>query len=945
MSPPPSTPSDDGGDHMKDAGPGLPPGASLATFPALRLDSGAVLRDVRCAYSTYGELNAAGDNVVVVGHSLTSNSCVHEWWGEMLGAGPAFALDTDRDFIVCANYLGSPYGTSSPCTPDPAKRGRDDDHHDDHHASSSSPSSSSSSFSAWYGADFPTPCTIRDNVRLQKMLLDHLGAKKIRCAIGGSMGAMLALEWGATHPDLVESLVLIAGCGKHTDWAIGIGEAERFAIAADAKFLGGAYDPRDPPLGGLAAARMTAMLTYRAPRSVDDRHRRAREASPPPDAHADAELKVVRRATPGAAGALPHFEVESYLRYQGRKFTKRFDANCYAQLTHTLDSHDVAEDKGGDYEATMRAIAQPTMVVGITSDLLYPIHLQEEMARLMPRAEMRAIDSVHGHDAFLIEIRALNRDVAAFRAKVRTDEENSNDASSASLDSRLDWFEDDPAVPPAPSYGVADAPFRASVLAALAGDRSRCLSPAFGDDVSAYQRDMGHHAPSSPPDVVALPVSTAETARVVRLCWSRRVPLTTRGAGTGLEGGCVPYSGGVVLDTSRLKHLAWDDGEQVATCGAGVLKNELNAFLKPKNRVFGPDPSSNPSVGGMASTGGSGMSTLRYGTSKENVRAMTVVTPSGRVIRTRRAVRKSSTGYELNALYLGAEGTLGVITEVTVRTFPIPKVRCGAVVSFETVADAARTVVRATEANLETMLRCELMNDEGIRCTNAVFGTRLAERPTLFLEFSSDDRRRCVREWREVRAMAIARGADRRSIRFAASGETLDALWDARRGCYLGAMKYCGIVDGTGRKQKVYVGDVCVPRGKLAECAAKTEEDFKRAGFPCVMCAHISDGNFHCLIPYDREDEERLEKLNDSVIRRAIAMGGAASGEHGVGVGKMRHVQWEHGPFHVDAQRRVKRALDPRMIMNPGKVISIEPTEEERSARHRSMGGASASKL
>ena len=407
----------------------------------------------------------------------------------------------------------------------------------------------------------------------------------------------------------------------------------------------------------------------------------------------------------------------------------------------------------------------------------------------------------------------------------------------------------------------------------------------------------------------------------------------------------MPYSGGVVLDTSRLKHLAWDDGEQVATCGAGVLKNELNAFLKPKNRVFGPDPSSNPSVGGMASTGGSGMSTLRYGTSKENVRAMTVVTPSGRVIRTRRAVRKSSTGYELNALYLGAEGTLGVITEVTVRTFPIPKVRCGAVVSFETVADAARTVVRATEANLETMLRCELMNDEGIRCTNAVFGTRLAERPTLFLEFSSDDRRRCVREWREVRAMAIARGADRRSIRFAASGETLDALWDARRGCYLGAMKYCGIVDGTGRKQKVYVGDVCVPRGKLAECAAKTEEDFKRAGFPCVMCAHISDGNFHCLIPYDREDEERLEKLNDSVIRRAIAMGGAASGEHGVGVGKMRHVQWEHGPFHVDAQRRVKRALDPRMIMNPGKVISIEPTEEERSARHRSMGGASASKL
>jgi D-lactate dehydrogenase (cytochrome) len=336
---------------------------------------------------------------------------------------------------------------------------------------------------------------------------------------------------------------------------------------------------------------------------------------------------------------------------------------------------------------------------------------------------------------------------------------------------------------------------------------------------------MGHHGRALP-DLVVLPVTTEETAAVVRLCYTRRVPLVTRGAGTGLEGGCIAYSGGVVLDTSLMRTKRMVAGEHLAVVGAGVLKNELNEFLRPHGMLFGPDPSSNPTIGGMASTGGSGMSTLKYGTSKENIRSMVVVTPSGRVIRTRKAVRKSSTGYELNALYLGAEGTLGVITELTVRLFPRPAVRCGAVVVFSDVAAAAETVVAAVASNLGTLLRCELMNDEGIRCTNAVFNTALQPSPTLFLEFVGNSQEAAEGDWRAMLAMATARGAS--SHKFAASGAELDELWDARRGCYLGAMKYRGIQAGEPtRRERVYVGDVCVPVSKLAQCVSQTEAAFK----------------------------------------------------------------------------------------------------------------------
>ena len=398
---------------------------------------------------------------MIVGHSLTSNSNVAEWWRELMGEGDACALDVASEFVVCVNYLASPYGSSSPVTPDPGKQNGEP-----------------------YAADFPTPVTVRDNVRLQRLLLDRLGVKHLRMAIGGSMGSMLALEWAATYPDFVTELVLIAGCGRHTDWAIGIGEAQRFSIMADAKFKGGQYDPADPPLAGLATSRMMAMLSYRAPRSVDERFARgvmetagesavdretertavdtttnedasdvdgrrvAEDADAPratttnervegrlggtlvasprprscamrkPSSHGD--IGLAAHANESASETLPYFAVESYLQYQGKKFIQRFDANCYVQLTYTLDSHDVARGRGA-YEDVLRRLTHRALVVGITSDVLYPFSLQSELADLMPNAEMYAIDSPHGHDAFLIEIKELNEAVARFRRGERAD--------------------------------------------------------------------------------------------------------------------------------------------------------------------------------------------------------------------------------------------------------------------------------------------------------------------------------------------------------------------------------------------------------------------------------------------------------------------------------------------------------------------------------------------
>ena len=323
------------------------------TLPQLELESGDVLTQVPIAYDSWGELNAERDNVVVVCHALTGNTRADVWWGPLIG--PEGAFDPERYFVICMNVLGSPYGSASPLTARPGN-------------------------GAPYGVDFPQ-VTIRDTVQAHKAVLDRLGVRGVVTAIGGSMGGMQALEW-AYFGAFVRSIIPVAVGGRHSAWCIGFSEAQRQAIFADAAWNGGRYT--EQPAAGLAAARMMAMISYRSRESFEDRFGRQQN---------DGQSDV--------------YAVESYLRYQGEKLVNRFDANCYIHLTRQMDTHDVARGRGG-YEAALRSIEQPALVIGIDSDVLYPLEEQEELARLIPNAELEVVASAHGHDAFLIEFEQMN---------------------------------------------------------------------------------------------------------------------------------------------------------------------------------------------------------------------------------------------------------------------------------------------------------------------------------------------------------------------------------------------------------------------------------------------------------------------------------------------------------------------------------------------------------
>ncbi len=327
------------------------------TAPEFQFESGAVIQQAPVQYRTWGTLNEAGDNAIIVCHALTGDPHIDDWWGGLLGPGKA--LDTSRYFVVAANVLGSPYGSASPLT-------------------------TNTETDQPYGADFPA-ATIRDTVAIHKLLLEHLGVQQLAMAIGGSMGGMQVLEWGF-YGDFVRALVPIAVGGRHTAWCIAWGEAQRQAIFADPKWNNGRYTVGNEPAAGLAAARMMAMISYRSMPSFKQR--------------------FARDHMTNSAGE-DVLSVNSYLHYQGDKLVQRFDANCYVHLTLQMDSHDVARGRGA-YPEVLGQLNQPALVVGIESDVLYSLPEQEELAKHMPGASLALLPSIHGHDAFLIELEALN---------------------------------------------------------------------------------------------------------------------------------------------------------------------------------------------------------------------------------------------------------------------------------------------------------------------------------------------------------------------------------------------------------------------------------------------------------------------------------------------------------------------------------------------------------
>ncbi|KPA80297.1 D-lactate dehydrogenase-like protein [Leptomonas pyrrhocoris] len=436
-----------------------------------------------------------------------------------------------------------------------------------------------------------------------------------------------------------------------------------------------------------------------------------------------------------------------------------------------------------------------------------------------------------------------------------------------------------------------------------------------------YSRDKSSHARAVPVAAVR-PDTTEKVATVVKICAKHKVPMTPRGAGTGIEGGCIPYAGGIVIDTELLKRLEFDLENACVWVGAGVRKAALNKAAAKHGFLFGPDPSSDPFVGGMVACSGSGMCTLRYGTTRENVLSLRVVTPAGDVLQTRQVVRKSSAGLELTQLYIGSEGTLGVVCEVCFRLFPIQKYNAGAVCVFDSTTSAVKAVVAMKEGDVpHTLLRCEMMNKEGVTAANSFSGTHLPEAPMVLLEFVSNDRRRrdLYNDFKKVSAVFKKHGA--RELRYLKDGKALDSAWESRRNCLFSAMHS----DKAKGLQHVITTDVCVPISRLAECVTATEEDFKKEKVPCLICAHISDGNFHALIPYkSAEDFKRGRALESRIVTRAVQMGGTVSGEHGVGVGKVHHLVHEHGKAHIEVQERIKKALDPDNIMNPGCFYPIQ---------------------
>ncbi len=333
----------------------------------LDLELGGRLPGVTVGYRTWGTLDPDGANAVVVCHALTGSADADLWWTRLFG--PGRALDPDRDFVICSNILGSCYGTTGPTSIDPATG------------------------EPWHGT-FPA-ITVRDMVRVQQALGARLGVRKVKLVMGGSLGGMQTLEWGLMYPELVEAMVFIASTARHSAWAIGLGEAQRQAIAADPRWRDGRYPEADPPAAGLAAARAMAMLSYRSFQSFEERFARRTQSA---DVYA----------------------VESYLRYQGRQLVDRFDPATYATLTRAMDTHDVSRGRG-DFDEVLRGVRQPTLVVSIDSDVLYWPAEQREVARLIPGARLAVMDSVHGHDAFLIDMDRLNDMVSDFRGRPRVE--------------------------------------------------------------------------------------------------------------------------------------------------------------------------------------------------------------------------------------------------------------------------------------------------------------------------------------------------------------------------------------------------------------------------------------------------------------------------------------------------------------------------------------------
>lgn len=445
-------------------------------------------------------------------------------------------------------------------------------------------------------------------------------------------------------------------------------------------------------------------------------------------------------------------------------------------------------------------------------------------------------------------------------------------------------------------------------LVDIVGQRATAAKGVLAD----HGRSEAYHA-TRMPDVVVFPETTQEVQAIVSLCRDMRLPIVPFGAGTSLEGNAAALHGGVCLDMGRMNRIVAVHAEDMdVRVQPGITRKQLNAQLRDTGLFFPIDPGADASIGGMTSTRASGTMAVRYGTMKDNVLSLEVVLADGRVIRTAQRARKSAAGYDLTRLFVGAEGTLGVITEVTLKLHPQPEAISSAVCAFPDIKSAVDTAIAVIQSGVP-VARVELLDQVMMRGMNLHARLGLPEAPHLFFEFHGS--KTYVAEQAQT-AEALAAEFGGLGFEWATTPEERSRLWQARDNTL-----YAGLALRPGAK--AMITDVCVPISRLAECLVATSADIEESGLIAPIVGHVGDGNFHLLVLLDPDNAQELshaKAFNDRLVRRAIALEGTSTGEHGIGIGKMDFLALELGEA-VDAMRLVKAALDPLGLMNPGKIF------------------------
>jgi len=448
-------------------------------------------------------------------------------------------------------------------------------------------------------------------------------------------------------------------------------------------------------------------------------------------------------------------------------------------------------------------------------------------------------------------------------------------------------------------------------------DRLRTL---LGDRLSTNDSVLQQHGrgeswhPVQAPDAVAFARSTEEVSQIVRYCADSATPVIAYGTGTSLEGQVQAVKGGICIDLSQMNQIIEVNSEDLdCKVEAGVTRKQLNQHLRDTGLFFPIDPGADASIGGMTATRASGTNAVRYGTMRENVLALTVVTANGDIIHSGTRARKSAAGYDLTRLFVGSEGTLGIITEVTLRLYGRAEAISAAIVNFPDVSSAANATIQTIQMGIP-VARIELVDRAYIKAINEYSKTDYPLRDTLFLEFHG------TKDWVAEQVKLF----DEISQEFGASGfewaeneEDRNRLWSARHDAY-----YAGLAMSPGSRG--YVTDVCVPISRLADCITQTQQDLAATNLYSPILGHVGDGNFHLTIFIDPDDDDMFEaalQVDARLVQRALEMGGTCSGEHGIGLGKLKHMRKEHGDGAIVTMQAIKQALDPKNIMNPGKMI------------------------